>query len=105
MQVLDLSFNSIGGSIPTGLQTISDIKRLSLNSNLLTGTVPSFLSNEWTSLSYLSIENNDLTGNINPLCDIAGIVMRSDCLGGDSAEVDCSCCVFCCSNDGKCGAI
>lgn len=104
MQRLDLSFNSIGGSIPTGLQTISDIERLSLNSNLLTGTVPSFLSNEWTSLKYLSIENNNLTGNISPLCDVAGIVMLSDCLGGDTAEVNCSCCVFCCSSDGKCGS-
>lgn len=106
MQNLDMSYNVIGGTIPDGLANAKRMQRLTLNSNRLTGTVPAFASKYgWKNLTFLSIEQNFLTGNISSLCVLDGAFLRADCLGGDDAEILCSCCRFCCSKNRTCSGM
>ena len=103
---LDISFNAVGGPIPQGLTSATLVQRLSLNSNQLTGTVPSFVSKyDWKNLTFLSIEENFLTGDINSFCVLDKAILRADCLGGDEAEVVCACCRLCCSKDQACSSV
>lgn len=101
----DLSFNKIGGIIPQGLIAASGMERLSLNSNQLTGSVPSFLMTSYKDLTYLAIEDNLLTGDLDRLCENeSSAVLKADCLG-TNPEVTCACCDFCCDRDDLCQAV
>ncbi|KAM0895575.1 hypothetical protein ACQ4PT_023755 [Festuca glaucescens] len=65
LKFLDLSYNSLQGSIPVTLTNCSNLRLLDLSRNLLMGEIPAeiaFLSN----LTRLQLSYNDLTGAIPP---------------------------------------
>ena len=47
---------------------------------------------------WLSLERNNLRGNISFVCDWDTIYTAADCKGSES-EVDCNCCKTCCSKE------
>lgn len=61
--LIDLSNNSLTGSIPSQLGSVANIQSLSLNNNQLSGSLPSTLGN-LTSLRFLSLQQNKLSGMI-----------------------------------------
>jgi Leucine-rich repeat (LRR) protein len=60
---LYLESNELTGTIPTELGNLSNLTRLSLSSNKLTGTIPTELGN-LSNLTRLSLSSNQLTGTI-----------------------------------------
>ena len=60
---LDLSDNSLDGSIPAELGNLSSLQRLRLNSNSLSGSIPSELG-DLSSLERLVLSGNSLSGDI-----------------------------------------
>ncbi|RWW59522.1 hypothetical protein BHE74_00033534 [Ensete ventricosum] len=58
---LNLSHNSLGGSIPSSLVALTELEVLDLSDNVLTGEIPSFLTG-MTSLTLLDLSNNNLSG-------------------------------------------
>ena len=64
LQKLDLGFNDdLTGSIPADLGDLTNLQYLSLSSNKLTGSIPTELGN-LTKLTSLSLSKNNLTGSI-----------------------------------------
>jgi hypothetical protein len=63
MESLYLFSNSLTGTIPVELSTMTSMIYLALSSNSLTGTIPVELS-VMTSITVLSLESNSLTGTI-----------------------------------------
>jgi Leucine-rich repeat (LRR) protein len=65
---LNLDRNSLMGTIPSSICS-TPIERLSLNSNQLSGELPTWMGNGCHKLSYLYLENNLFRGNIAALAD------------------------------------
>ena len=65
MQVLDLAFNKLNGTIPASLSSLRNIISFSVGGNQLTGTIPPWLSN-WKKTTSLLLSNNRFTGSIPP---------------------------------------
>lgn len=63
LQVLDLSFCSITGAIPSTLGNLKSLAILYISNNALTGMLPSSLS-QLSSLSVLDLSHNSLDGSI-----------------------------------------
>ncbi|XP_004289675.1 PREDICTED: probable LRR receptor-like serine/threonine-protein kinase At2g16250 [Fragaria vesca subsp. vesca] len=63
LRVLDLTWCSVNGPIPSSLGNSTNLTSLSLSRNNLTGTIPASLSN-LVSLSVLDLSQNRLTGSI-----------------------------------------
>ncbi|PWA79716.1 Concanavalin A-like lectin/glucanase, subgroup [Artemisia annua] len=63
LQVLDLRFCQISGSIPFSIGNMSNLREMYLSDNALTGTVPSSLG-QLSRLSVLDLARNSLTGLI-----------------------------------------
>ncbi|XP_011097228.1 receptor kinase-like protein Xa21 [Sesamum indicum] len=64
MQVMDLSINGLSGQLPKSLGShLSSLEHLFLDSNRITGRIPTFLSNA-SKLTKLFLTENDLSGNI-----------------------------------------
>mmetsp|Transcript_19094 Transcript_19094/g.47194 ORF Transcript_19094/g.47194 Transcript_19094/m.47194 type:complete len:388 (-) Transcript_19094:364-1527(-) len=125
LATLDLDFNSLSGELPAGLYTLPSITNIDLNNNNLTGGISSSISNlkslnvlnlednnlsgaipilsvlQLDELAAFSIQNNGLTGTLEPICNVLddrrqtfpsyGGFLFADC-GGDSPPVACSCC-------------
>ena len=53
-----------------------------------------------TQIEWLSLDGNNLRGNISFVCDWDMIYVAADCRGSEP-EVNCNCCNTCCSNDDK----
>ncbi|KAF3779212.1 putative LRR receptor-like serine/threonine-protein kinase [Nymphaea thermarum] len=68
LRALDMSGNSLAGTIPSSFGNLSSLIRLDLSSNKLTGSIPVELGH-LKNLQYLSLARNNLTGRIPP--DIA----------------------------------
>lgn len=64
LQTVDLSFNSLEGSIPANLS--ANLVRLRLGSNKLSGRIPSSSLGVLQNLTYLEVDNNELFGTIPP---------------------------------------
>jgi hypothetical protein len=60
---LKLESNQLSGSIPTQLGNLTQLKKLQLDNNQLSGSIPSELGN-LTQLTDLNLRTNQLTGNI-----------------------------------------
>ncbi|KAG9448165.1 hypothetical protein H6P81_014293 [Aristolochia fimbriata] len=82
--VLDLSFNSLSGKIPSNFDDLQSLKYLYLNNNKLTGEVLRYLNNNkltgevpsWVFLTptNIDISNNDFTGSSQPSsCQIGSV--------------------------------
>ena len=121
LEVFDISANEISGTVPASLGDLDSLTILNLSTNELVGEVPSelgqlqligkngmylnvlylnSLDKPLTMFLFVSEENlglhtNQLTGDINFLCDIPSLpVISADC-GGSSPEIDCTCCSIC----------
>lgn len=67
VKTLDMSNNSIGGQLPSGLAAFWNLRVLNLGQNSLTGTIPEQLNNLTTpypSLMEIDLNNNQLSGTI-----------------------------------------
>ncbi|XP_031131508.1 receptor-like protein 9a [Ipomoea triloba] len=62
LQDLDLGFNSFEGRIPLCLGNLTSLRALDLQSNLLTGTLPSAIFSNLNLLQYLSLSSNYFEG-------------------------------------------
>ncbi|KAJ1699639.1 hypothetical protein LUZ63_008151 [Rhynchospora breviuscula] len=61
--VLDISYNSLIGHIPSGMRKCMVLKELRLQGNMLTGALPSELF-ELANLTYIDLSFNSLTGEL-----------------------------------------
>lgn len=64
LKELDLSNNSLTGIIPRSIVKLNSISILYLNSNLLEGGMPPSKPGQLSSLSFVSLQNNRLSGTI-----------------------------------------
>ena len=88
---LQLSGNSIGGTIPRELGSLSKLVHLDLSGNKLSGTIPHELGS-LSKLAYLDLSSNQLGGAIpSTLANIEGL--RTLKLSGDQTRYDTSGCV------------
>jgi hypothetical protein len=65
LQSLIVDDNQLTGPLPS-LSTSNTLKNVWLYSNQLSGSIPSNFGINWSNLTSLKIQNNDLTGNITP---------------------------------------
>jgi hypothetical protein len=100
-EVLDLSKNQLSGRIPSELGRInSRLRGLRLNNNLFSGSVPSAFD-QFTKLSELFLQSNDLTGVMpESVCTVFNSTLPTVYI--DCEEVDCPCCTFCCTDEEGC---
>ena len=122
LQILDVSRNSIAGSLPTTIGQLSSLRDIILELNDMSGTVPSEMgrlvlleslklrSNSFTgslpseldqlsSLRHLDVAENSLLGWINEeVCGLPGLSR----VAADCEEVDCPCCTVCCTDGESC---
>ena len=63
LEDLNLSYNSITGSIPPGIALLTNLKRLDLNDNSFTGSIPTEIG-LMTNGEYLNLAYNSFTGSI-----------------------------------------
>ena len=64
-RLLDLSFNFISGTVPSGISSLSLLSSLSLDSNLLVDDIAAF--RPLPALQSLSVQDNDLIGSLTSL--------------------------------------
>ena len=62
--VLDLSNNGLSGSIPTSIVTATNLRKLHLQDNFLTGNIDILL--RLTQLTELYLQGNSFSNNVNP---------------------------------------
>lgn len=87
-----LSNNLLVGSLPTELGLLSQLLIFRVASNRLTGTIPSEIGALTTFLTTFHVENNTLaTSDVNYLC------RPNFSLGVDCTTVNCTCSSCCCS--------
>ncbi len=65
LEGLQLSYNSLSGSIPADLARLSNLQSLDLQSNKLSGAIPKELAS-LSALTYLNFNINELSGSIPP---------------------------------------
>jgi hypothetical protein len=73
-----LNKNQIKGSLPREIGLLTDLQRLELSDNALTGTIPSteLLGGALSSLTGLDLSKNKFTGQIVLPSSVAGLVMN-----------------------------
>ncbi|KAL2249790.1 UNVERIFIED_CONTAM: hypothetical protein Sindi_2452700 [Sesamum indicum] len=90
LQTLDLSYNSLSGSIPVSLSNLTLLHRLSLSKNSFTGSIPLSLG-ELTRLQELYLDNNRLTGSIpasfNLLVSLKRLELQQNNLCGELPDL------------------
>ena len=99
VSTIDLSSNSMAGSIPKELCNLRDLEALYLQDNELTGKVPDCMG-LFKSLKTFEISKNNLSGKVpEGLCDLVenGVLTKflSDCGGGGQDDIECRCCTEC----------
>jgi len=84
LDFLDLSYNSLDGTIPNVLGRCDNLKELILEENELSGTIPAEITN-MKSLTHLDFNTNHLTGGL-PGSTLAKTEELEDELGLDSED-------------------
>ena len=70
LEKLDLRINQLTGSIPPEIGNLTNLTLLDLSENQLTGSIPPEIGN-LTNLEYLLLHSNQLTGKIpKSICDL-----------------------------------
>ncbi|KAK1411085.1 hypothetical protein QVD17_37629 [Tagetes erecta] len=89
IRTLDLSHNSLSGSIPNGVMALHDLKELSLQGNQFSGSLPSDLG-LCPHLNTLDLSNNLLTDSIpksiRALSSLSYLNLANNMLTGDFPE-------------------
>jgi hypothetical protein len=100
-QRLDLGSNAFVGPLPTELNLLTNLQRLVVSFNQLTGPVPDLSS--LSKLKQLSLEGNQFVGTLsNATCGVVvanGATASADCDRGAPANGTlfvCPCCTTCC---------
>ncbi len=101
LESFDISHNSLSGPLPSELGQLAFLEELQINHNDFTGTIPIELA-QLTRLTQFSLEFNNLTGSVNNTLCVASkqwFHLSSDCMDYSSgqAEIECSCCTHCCT--------
>eukprot|EP00585_Thalassiosira_rotula_P019594 CAMPEP_0196213922 /NCGR_PEP_ID=MMETSP0912-20130531/25953_1 /TAXON_ID=49265 /ORGANISM="Thalassiosira rotula, Strain GSO102" /LENGTH=183 /DNA_ID=CAMNT_0041490357 /DNA_START=38 /DNA_END=589 /DNA_ORIENTATION=- len=94
---LDLGGNNLADTIPQSLGNLTQLMVLILNENRLEGELG---LGELAKLETIIIDDNDLTGNTNAMCEHHVQFFISDCgtnlTLGVNPELNCTCCNLCC---------
>jgi hypothetical protein len=125
MQTIELSENSLSGSIPSEIGGMVALTRVHLRDNQFNGSIPSEFglllrlnnleldTNDLTGLVpweigllfflvHSTFHRNDFTGGFEDLfCDLIPVDFTADCLGS-VPEVFCLCCTTCCEDGEDC---
>jgi hypothetical protein len=98
---LDLSENSFSGQIPSELGRINgSLRMLFLRDNLLTGPIPAEIG-RFDKVNVLTLDSNRLTGSMpTEACNVFNRTFPAIFI--DCDEVFCPCCNFCCQDGGEC---
>lgn len=73
---LDLPANNLAGTIPPAINMLSDLLGVTFSANNLAGTVPWLALGSIPSLSYLSLNNNVLTGELSADVRANGVLCK-----------------------------
>jgi len=100
--------NRFDGNLPPSFGRLTNLVNFFVDDNLLSGTVPIEYT-ELINLKYFWFHGNLLTGSVDDtFCDpdpMTGVTnLKSNCLESDlgkvSSQIECSCCITCCDNNG-----
>jgi Leucine rich repeat len=96
LELLDVSYNNLSGSIDEGAWNLPNLKYLMLNDNKLSGEIPGN-QNETKKLMFLALHHNALSGDANHVCEISRslIEITTDC----DLKCDKTCCKNCCASN------
>ena len=86
LTVLDMSQNSVGGTIPVRIGDLTKLRALSLSENRLTGGLPETVAS-LSSLARLPLHGNTISGVVPLSICRTGMVVEIEC-----GSVDCGCC-------------
>ncbi len=96
LEVLDVSHNSIQGSLPAQLGNLQSLRTIQMCSNSMTGTIPSTLGS-LNKLNSIKLCNNKFTGNLpGAMCETTPSTRVFDC------TIECECCASCCADGEDC---
>lgn len=91
--------NDFTGAVPSQIGMLTDLTSLSLAFTNLTGDIPSEMEN-LVNLDLLFLHGIQATGGLdNFFCNRRLSFFFADCRGA-SPEISCTCCNYCCNNDG-----
>ena len=97
VESIDLTNNSLSGTITDEISKLKNLKSLILSNNRLQGTIPSSIG-KLHQLEILEVGENQLTGEMpDSVCDLKTwklIRLASDC-GGFDGDIVCTCCTDC----------
>ncbi len=104
LEILDMDWNHISGSIPKDLGDMTKLEHLLLNRNWLVGSIPSTVS-KLPNLQTIMVDNNRLVGEL-VVCQATSAVADCgnpllgcpDCMS-ETMEVSCPCCSRCCFDE------
>lgn len=104
LELLDLDWNHLEGSIPSELSLLTNLRHLLVNRNWFSGTFPTEVAS-LPDLKTLMVDNNSLTGNL-VACQAATSIadcgdVKEGCPDCQSVtmEISCPCCSDCCFDE------